>query len=178
LKKWWALALAGAILGPSEALAHDLGVSRTELAEAENGSIHARFTFAAREAAAAFDRDGHVNAEVKADGVACAPGAATTAPDGDGVLVDEDFACTRATSSIEATLYFVTEMGGTHEDIARITADATSHEELLRAPHRTILLELHRKKAEAPHRPWIAVAVVVAVALIVLGIRSRMGKNA
>jgi hypothetical protein len=178
LRKSRALAFAGAMLAPSLAGAHDLGVSRTELAEAENGSIHARFTFAAREAAAAFDRDGHVNAEVKTDGVACAPGPATSAPEGDGVVVDEDFACTRATSSIEATLYFVTEMGGTHEDVARITAEQTSHEELLRAPHRTILLELRRKKAEAPHRPWIAVAVVALVALIVLGIRSRMGRKA
>ena len=161
----------------ASASAHDLGVSRSELVESQNGSIHARFTFAAREVAGAFDRDGHVSAVVKTDGASCAPGPATSTPDGDGVIVDEDFACARATASIEATLFFVTELGGTHEDVARIQTRETSHEELLRAPHRTILLELHRKKAEAPHRSWMIGVAIAAVALIALVIRSRMKKE-
>src|SRR5262249_10630605 len=118
--------------------------------------------------------------DVKTDGASCSAGPVTTTPDGDGVIFDEDFGCTRATSSIEATLYFVTELGGggMHEDIARIAAAESSHEELLRAPHRTIVLELRRKKtAEAPQRPWIVLGLIAAVALIALVIRSRMKKE-
>jgi hypothetical protein len=152
-----------------------LGVSRSELVESESGSIHGRFTFAAREVAGAFDRDGHVSALLKTDGASCAPGPATSTPDGDGVIVDEDFACARATASIEATLFFVTELGGAHEDVARIQTRETAHEELLRAPHRTIALELHRAtKAQSPRRPWIVLGAIAAVALIALAIRSRM----
>lgn len=166
------------MLAPSRAHAHDPNVSRTDLVETDGGGIHGRFTFAAADAKNAFDRDGHVSVDVKTDGSSCAPGPATTTPDGDGVVVDEDFACTRATSSIEATLYFVTELGDTHEDIARVAASDSSHEELLRAPHRTILLELHRKtKAESPQRPWLVLGMIAAVALIAFAIRSRMKKE-
>ncbi len=161
-------------------------MSRTDLVESEAGGIHGRFAFAAIDARNALDRDGHVAIDVKTDGAPCTPGPATTTPDGDGVLIEEDFACTRATSSIEATLYFVTELGATHEDVARIVAEASppesgsaSHEELLRAPHRTILLELHRgkKRAESPQRPWVVLAVIASVALIAFVIRSRMKKE-
>jgi hypothetical protein len=161
------------------ASAHDPNVSRTDLVETDAG-VHGRFTFAAADAKNAFDRDGHVSIDVKTDGASCTAGPATTTPDGDGVIVDEDFACTRARSSIEATLYFVTELGGAHEDIARVATAESSHEELLRAPHRTILLELHRpsKKADSPlgatWRPWLVLAAIAAVALIAFAIRSRM----
>ena len=156
------------MLAPSHARAHDPNVSRTDLVETDAGGIHGRFTFAASDAKNAFDRDGHVSIDVKTDGASCTPGPATTTPDGDGVIVDEDFACARAASSIEATLYFVTDLGGAHEDIARVAAPEASHEELLRAPHRTIVLELHRKtKAEAPQRPWVVLGTIAAVALLI-----------
>lgn len=174
-----ALALAGAMVAPSRAYAHDPNVSRTDLVETDAGGIHGRFIFAATDATSALDRDGHVAIDVTSDGAPCTPGPTTTTPDGDGVIIDEDFACARATSSIEATLYFVTELGGTHEDVARIAATESSHEELLRAPHRTILLELHRgrKKPESTRRPWVVLGVIAAVALIALAIRSRMKKE-
>jgi hypothetical protein len=147
------------------------------LVERPDGSIHGRFVFAAREAQGAFDRDGHVAVDVKTDGVSCAPGPATSTPDGDGVIVEEDFACARATRSIEAIAYFVTEMGAQHEDVARIETAESTHEELLRAPHRTILLELHRRRAESPQRGWIAALVVAAVALIAIAIRSILRRG-
>jgi hypothetical protein len=175
---WVLLAIA---MVASRADAHDPNVSRTDLVESDaNGGVHGRFSFAAADAKNALDRDGHVSVDVKTDGAPCTPGPATTTPDGaDGIVIDEDFACARATSSIEATLYFVTELGGTHEDVARIATAETSHEELLRAPHRTILLELRRKaKADAPlgaaWRPWVVLGAIAAVALIALAIRSRM----
>jgi hypothetical protein len=152
-------------------------VSRTDLVETDGG-IHGRFTFAAIDAKNALDRDGYVAIDVKTDGTPCTPGPTATTPDGDGVLIDEDFACTRATSSIEATLYFVTELGAMHEDVARILVSESSHEELLRAPHRTILLELHRDKKKTEPltatRPWLVLGVIAAVALIAFVIRSRM----
>ena len=164
------------MVAASQAHAHSLGVSRTELVESDaGGMIHGHFTFASSDAKNAFDRDGHVSIEVKTDGATCTPGPATSTPDGDGVIVDEDFACIRATSTIEATLFFVTELGGTHEDVARIAVAESSHEELLRAPHRTIVLELHRgTKTQSPQRPWIVLGTIAAVALIAFGIRSRM----
>jgi hypothetical protein len=149
-----------------------------ELVERDDGAIHGRFVFAAREAHVAFDKDGHVAVDVKTDGASCAPGPVTTARDGDGLVVDEDFACTKATTSIEAIAYFVTEMGGAHEDIARIVTKESTHEELLRAPHRSIVLELHRPRAEAPHRSrWLAAMAIAAVALIALAIRSILQKK-
>jgi hypothetical protein len=168
-----ALACAGAMLASSHAYAHDPNVSRTDLVETDAGGIHGRFSFTAGDSKNALDRDGHVSIDVKTDGAACSPGPATTTPDGDGVIIDEDFACARAASSIEATLYFVTELGSTHEDIARIAVSESSHEELLRAPHRTILLELRRKpKAEAPlavaWRPWLVLGTIAAVALLIV----------
>ena len=173
-----AFVFACANLTSARAHAHGANVSRTDLVENDRG-VHARFSFAAVDAKNAFDRDGHVSIDVKTDGVSCAPGPATTTPDGaDGVIVEEDFACARATSSIEATLYFVTELGGTHEDVAMITAPELTHEELLRAPHRTILLELHRaKKTESPQRPFVVLGAIAAVALIALAIRSRMKRE-
>ena len=133
--------------------------------------------FAAREAEGAFDHDGHVAVEVKSDGAPCKPGPATSTPDGDGIVVEESFACARATTSIEAIAHFVTEMGSQHEDVARIETAESTHEELLRAPHRTILLELHRKRAEAPQRGWIAALAISLVALIALGIRSILKRG-
>ena len=163
------------MLASSLAFAHDPNVSRTDLVEGDAGAIHGRFTFAAADANNALDRDGHVSIDVKTDGASCAPGPATTTPDGDGIIVDEDFACTRAASSIEATLYFVTELGTAHEDVARVATAESSHEELLRAPHRTIVLELHRAKTPEPsRRPWVVLVAIAAVALIAFAIRSRM----
>jgi hypothetical protein len=168
----------GALAIASSAAAHDLGVSRMELVERDDGSIHGRFTFAAREAHVAFDKDGHVAVDVKTDGASCVAGPVTTARDGDGLVVDEDFACARATTSIEAIAYFVTEMGGAHEDVARIVTKDATHEELLRAPHRALVLELHRPTRARTPRSWIVAVAVAAVALIALAIRSILkGKD-
>jgi hypothetical protein len=172
-----ALAFVIVMTASASAHAHDANVSRTDLVESDAGGIHGRFSFAVADAKNALDRDGHVSIDVKTDGAPCTPGPVTTTPDGDGVIFDEDFACTRATASIEATLHFVTELGGTHEDVARIAASESSHEELLRAPHRTILLELRRgSKKEPRERPWIVLGAIALVALIALVIRSRMAK--
>ena len=148
-----------------------------DLVERADGTVHGRFVFAAREAAGAFDREGRVAVDVKSDGVSCAAGPATTTPDGDGIVVEEDFSCAKATTSIEAIAYFVTEMGAQHEDVARIETPESTHEELLRAPHRTIVLELHRKRAESPQRGWIAGIAVAALALIAIAIRSILKRG-
>ena len=176
-----ALALA---LAPSVARAHDLGISRMNLAEQPDGKIRARFTFTAREAAAAFDRDGHVAVDVRTDGESCVPGPVTTTPDGDGLVVDEDFACAKATRSIEAIAYFVTQMGASHEDVAIVETPEGTHEELLRPSHRAIVVSLARApRRESPRRGkiaaivGIAVAAAAALALVLGAIRSILRKR-
>jgi hypothetical protein len=156
------------------ASAHQAGVSRMDLEERPNGAIHGRFAFAARDVDGALDRDGHVSVEVKTDGAACSAGPVTTTPDGDGVILEEDFACTRATRSIEAIAYFLID-----ESVARVVTAEGAHEELLRAPHRTIVLELARK-GEPPgpvRRTWVPAIAIGVVALLALAIRSILRRN-
>lgn len=169
-----ALTLA-VLLASGVAAAHTLGISRTDLVERADGSIHGRFTFAAAEAAEAFDRDGHVAIEVRTDGEACTPGPVTRAVDGDGLVVDEDFACAKATRSIEAIAYFVTQMTGSHEDVAVVETPEGTHEELLRPDHRTIAVTLARPRRVTPHRTRnvaLVAGAAAAVALLALAIRS------
>jgi len=162
------------VAAPLPAAAHTLGLSRCDLVERADGSIHGRFNFAAREAEAAFDRDGHVAVDVRTDGQSCAPGPVTTAPDGDGIVVDEDFACTAATRSIEVIAYFVTQMSGSHEDVASLETAEGTHQELLTPDHRALVLELARPRRESPRRsPALVVGLVAAaVALLAIAIRS------
>lgn len=171
-----AIALASAV-----ADGHDLGVSRMNLTERDDGSVHGQFTFAARDAEAAFDRDGHVAVDVRADGESCAPGPATITPQGDGMQIDEDFTCAeKATRSLEAIAYFVTQIGGSHEDVAILETPEGTHEELLRPSHRAIAVALRRPRRESPHR-WVPVAVacaaIVALALLAFGIRSILRRR-
>jgi hypothetical protein len=167
------------VLAAATAAAHTLGISRSELVERADGTIHGRFVFAAREADAAFDRDGHVAVDVRTDGESCAPGPVTTAPDGDGLVIDEDFACKKATRSIDAIAYFVTQMSGAHEDVAMLQTPEGTHQELLTPSHRTITVTLNRPRRAAPHRGR-AIAVVAgaaaALALLAVAIRSILRK--
>lgn len=168
-----AAAIACALVSTT-ASAHDLGISRMNLVERADGTVHARFTFAAREVSAALDRDGHVAVDVRSDGESCAAGAVTTTTEGDGVVLEEDFACSPATRSLEVVAYFVTQMSGSHEDVAILETPEGTHEELLRPSHRAIRVELSRPRRESPHR-WtpaaIACAAAAAVALLAFGIR-------
>ncbi|HEY1957991.1 MAG TPA: hypothetical protein VGH28_20360 [Polyangiaceae bacterium] len=162
-----------------ETCAHSLGISRMELDEQPSGAIRARFTFAAREADAALDRDGHVAVDVRSDDEPCAPGAVTTTPDGDGVVLEETFACTKATRSLEAIAYFVTQMSGSHEDVAILQTPEGTHEELLSPSHRAIRVALSRPRRESPHRSHTAAilcAAAAAVALLAFAIRSILRK--
>lgn len=170
------LALAlGVLLGASVASAHTLGVSRADLVERPDGSIHGRFSFAAREAPSALDPDGHVAIDVRTDGRPCTPGPVTSSADGDGVVLEEDFACTKATRSIDAIAYFVTQMSGAHEDVARIETPEGTHQALLAPDHRTLSVSLARPRRETSRRGRtlaIALGAAAAVALLALAIRS------
>lgn len=156
-------------------LAHDLGVSRSAFTEVADGTIHARCNFAARDLEHAIDHDAHIAVDVRADDVSCVPGAVTIAPDGDGAIADEDFACVRAKRSIEVVEYFGTE------DVATITTDEGSHQELLGAAHRAISVSLHRTTSP-PNRSSrtfaFAFASIVALALCAFAIRSILRRKA
>ncbi len=150
------------------ASAHDVGVWSTELTERADGTIHARVSLAAVEAPLAMDHDAHIAMEVHSDDTKCAPGPVTTTPDGDGVILEEDFACTRATLSIDMVEYFGTE------DVVTLTTAEGMHQELLDNSHRAMFVELHRA-VPAPKRasraPWIAGGALAAVALIAIAIQ-------
>ena len=168
--RWFAsLVLAMALSAPS-ASAHELGVSRSTLTEREDGSIHGQFTFAAREGASALDPVGHLAIEVRTDGERCTPSLPTATLESDGLVFDEDFACTRATTSIDATIAFVGQMGSAHENVATLEGwgDAsTITSELLRGEHRTIALELHRPRPKTPRMVFVALALGGALVLVV-----------
>lgn len=162
-----------------DALGHDVGVSRADIVERRNGLFHGRFVFAARDMEGAFDRDGHVAIEVRADGVACVPGNATRAPDGDGVIVDEDFFCEMPTTSIDVIAYFVTGLGGAHDCVASIETAEGTHQELLNAEHRAMSVALARPRRESPRRmrALVVAAAIAAVALIAIAIRSILKRR-
>ncbi len=161
------------------ATAHDLGVSRSTLTEREDGSIHGQFTFAMREAPSALDRSGHVAIDVRTDGELCTPSVPTAAPESDGLVFDEDFTCTRATSSIDATIQFLGEMGSTHQNVASLEAwgDASNiSSELLSGEHRTITLALHRPRPKAPRVVLLVTLAVFGALVLVVAIRSILRK--
>lgn len=162
--------------GARAALAHDLGVSRTDLTERADGAIHAHCTFAARDLGLAIDHDGHLAIDLRTDGAPCTPGEPTSTPDGDGLVIDEDFACTRATRSIDVVEYFGTE------DIATITTSEGTHQELLDATHRAISVSLDRPRGGNARRvsrvaPWMIGAGVALLALIAIAIRSILRRR-
>jgi hypothetical protein len=167
--------LVGLLVVALPARAHDLGVSRSTLTEGADGSVRGQFTFATSEAPAALDAKGHVAIAVFADNEQCVPGAATSRPaEGDAVVIEEDFACTPATSSIEATVEFLPRMAGAHENIASIAAvgeSVASASEFLSGNHRTITLELHRPRRKTP-RGAIVFGVITGALILVIAARS------
>jgi hypothetical protein len=168
--RWLASLVLAVGFWASSASAHDLGVSRSTLTERQDGSIHGQFTFAAREGAAALDPAGHVAIEIRTDGARCTPTLPTATLESDGLVFDEDFACTRATTSIEATVAFVGQMGSAHEHVATLEAwgdNGAVTSELLRGEHRTIALTLHRPRPKTPRMVLVALALGGALVLVV-----------
>lgn len=139
------------------------------LTEQQDGTVHGTFTFAAVEARSALDRAGHVAIDVRTDGDSCKPGPVVESTDVDDLVFDEDFRCTRATSSIVATAGFLDKLGDAHESAASIEAFGDTSDiafAFLRGDHRTVVKELHRPKPKTPRRVYIAAATMAAVVLL------------
>lgn len=169
-----ALAFVVAFLGlAASAAAHDVGVWSTELTERADGTIHARVSLVATEAPLAMDHDAHLAMELHTDDAKCAPGAVTTTPDGDGAILDEDFACQRATQSIDVVEYFKTE------DVITLTTEEGLHQELLDNSHRAMHVELRRAHVakRASRAPWFVGGAIAAVALIAIAIQRILGRR-
>ncbi len=163
----------------SSARAHDLGVSRSTLTERGDGSIHGQFTFAAIEAPNALDAAGHVAIDLRTDGEPCTAGTVVKGSETDSLVYDEDFACTRATTSIVATVGFLGRMGAAHENIASLEGygdSANIASEFLSGEHRTITLELHRPKPKTSRVAFVVAAFVVAALVIAVAMRAVFRK--
>jgi len=161
----------------ARASAHTIGLSRGTFTERPDGTIHAECSFALRDLDRAFDKDGHLAVEVRTDEAACEPGVPSVKPDDDGMAVEQDFACERATRSIEVIEYYGTE------DVATIATDEGLHQELLSQAHRSISVTLRRAPRGRPPSKWRTAGIAIAcagfgLALIALVIRSILRRKA
>jgi len=153
-------------------------VSRSTLTEHADGSIHGQFTFAAIEAPAALDHEGRVAIDVRTDGDPCTAGLPSVTQETDALVFDEDFECTRATSSITATVRFLDQMSGAHENIASLEGYGNSSNiasEFLSGEHRVIALELHRPKPKTPLFVFLFAGMAAAL-VIFIALRSILRK--
>lgn len=158
------------VLVATAASAHDVGVWRTEIVERAGAVIHVRHSLLASEAPGAFDHDGHLAIDVRADDTSCKAGEVTTAPDGDGLTLDEDFTCTStATRSLEVIEYFA------KEDVASITTlEGETHLEILDVSHRAISVALRRAPPPPRARSFptkLALGAALALALVGIAIQ-------
>jgi hypothetical protein len=182
---------------PRPGHAHTPGLSMADLAVDAQGRVQARLTFASAEPLRglplrqddlrAFVLDG---VDVAADGERCDPsygGGSLT--EGDGLLLEATYACPPGASEIALTLYYLGDLPRGHRVIARIVGPPNSGaqaENVLTADRRGLVLELPGstaprggKHAWRASRWWIALAVMVAFASLVLGlvVRRRIARG-
>lgn len=139
-----------ALFLPRLALGHTLGLSVAEFDVAPEGPVAAHLTFASAEPLGATplrdeDLQGFLarGVEVAADGARCDGtflGASVT--EADGLQLDARYACPRGAARLEVTLYYLSELGPGHREIARIVARGASIEGVLTGDRRALSLTL------------------------------------
>lgn len=157
----------------SPAVAHDRGVSSSDLTLGDGGLVTARFTFAAadlRTEPADFVAHG---VGVTADDVACPGTLASALPaGGDGVELTATFACPPHPRSIEYVLYAISDAPEGARHVARLAHGDATTQAVLSATKRGVRLDMEApepKKTPAPRRPewlWPGLALVVLVAIV------------
>jgi hypothetical protein len=151
--------------------AHTVGISRADFEMKEDGTVDARFVFAAAEVAFADrNKDGTVSAAevegskeelrrlvvdgvgVTAAGEAC-PGSFESAEltEADGLAVSARYACA-TTRELAVTMFLLTEMKQGHRQLVRLAQDSTSVQKVLTGDQRYLKLDASAPKH--PTRPW------------------------
>lgn len=169
------------LLLSNRALAHDRGVSTTEVAIAGDGSVDARFTFTAADvektSAADFLATG---VELRADGEPCSGTLDRWEPVGDAVEATIAFHCPKDATAYELTLFLLSDLGPSHRNVARIGVGGgpQTAQGILSPKERSIRLDLPKRErsgngdgAHFPLFPAVGVAIVVLFFAIVLFLR-------
>jgi hypothetical protein len=177
---------------------HTLGLSTCDFDVAGDGRVDARFVFASTEPlrAVRLDRDGdglvtedEVSAaapelrafvvrgvDVTADGERCpATFQGATVRETDGLVLTASFACAPGGARIAATLYYLSDLGRDHREIARITAGDATEEAVLTRDRRQIALVVPGAASDALARKGkrSAAIAISAAAVLALGLGLR-----
>ncbi len=113
---------------------------------------------------------------VDADGTAC-PGrlAGAQLTSGDGLELDAVFACGILPRRLTVTLYYLSDLGPGHREVARIVAGSLSEQKLLSHTDRQIALALPEPPSSRSRFFWLwgpaAILAAVLAALVVRRLR-------
>jgi hypothetical protein len=179
----------GALILPSFARSHTLGLSTADFTVQPDGRVQARFVFASSEPLGALwldrDHDGVVTAEdvaaargdlgrfildgvdFTADGDRCpATFEAASLSEIDGLVLTARYACPDDADSVEATLYYLSALPRGHREIGRIVAASATTEAVMTADRRAVQLTLpHSVRTSGRRRvprSWFAGGLVAA----------------
>jgi hypothetical protein len=173
-----------------------LGLSTCDLEVAPSGRVDARFVFASAEPlrGVLLDRDGdgivtdaEVDAardalaafvargvDVSADEERCpATFGGATLRDVDGLAVNASFACPEGAEHVTATLYYLSELGRDHREVARITAGDVTVEAVLSRDRREISVRSPFAATRPPLKRRRVRAAIAAVVILAVGVMLR-----
>ncbi len=126
------------------------GLSTASFDVEDDGRVDARLVFARTEPVFGSqvklqDLMGFVaeGVEVAADGTACLGTFQRAGPtEGDGLAIEASYACPHGANEVEVTLYYLSALGPSHREVARISAGSATSEAVLSGDHRAIALRL------------------------------------
>jgi hypothetical protein len=192
------------VLSARPAVAHSPGLSTGDWVIYPDGRVEASLVFASTEAlnvrggsGVVLDEnhDGAVTDEeladaradlehfvvegvgVEGDGAPC-PGRLTGAEltSADGLELDAVFTCGKPPRRLAVTLYFLSDLGPGHREVARVAAGSLTEQKLLSPTDRQIALTLPAPQASRSRLVWLwGPAAILAAALAALVVRRLRG---
>ena len=157
------------------AVAHERGLSSSELTLGDAGLVSAVFTFAAADlqtSPAEFVAHG---VDVRADGVSC-PGtlASVQAAGGDGVELTATFACPLHPHTLEYVLYAISDGPEGARHVARIAHGDATAQAVLSPTKRAVSLEVAPREPPASGQSsWLLLVLAIVVVVVVVVVSSR-----
>jgi hypothetical protein len=144
-----------------------------------DGVISPEEVAAARDELRAFLVDG---VDVSADRTRC-PAAFTGASlvELDGVVLEASYDCPRDAREIEVTLFYLSDLGEGHREVARIVAPGATAEAILTRDRRELTLALPPQLGPAPRvspsKRWLVAVFAVLVLATILAWARRLGRT-